>query len=194
MATFDLTPFYHATVGFDRISSLLADALERDETGFPPYNIEKTGDDAYRVVMALAGFSKDDLEIVTENNRLLIRGELRNKTEQSYLHQGIAHRAFQRVFDLADYVVVTGASMNDGLLMIDLKRELGVHVPAVVAGGVRKLGVAALGAAHVVDRLEGLMSPALALARLGMFLDRKHDCNSMCYQKLLAKRYLTPKK
>jgi molecular chaperone IbpA len=124
MATFDLTPFYHATVGFDRISSLLADALERDETGFPPYNIEKTGDDAYRVVMALAGFSKDDLEIVTENNRLLIRGELRNKTEQSYLHQGIAHRAFQRVFDLADYVVVTGASMNDGLLMIDLKREL----------------------------------------------------------------------
>jgi molecular chaperone IbpA len=124
MATFDLTPFYHATVGFDRISSLLADALERDETGFPPYNIEKTGDDAYRVVMAQAGFSKDDLEIVTENNRLLIRGELRNKTEQSYLHQGIAHRAFQRVFDLADYVVVTGASMNDGLLMIDLKREL----------------------------------------------------------------------
>jgi molecular chaperone IbpA len=124
MATFDLTPFYHATVGFDRISSLLADALERDETGFPPYNIEKTGDDAYRVVMALAGFSKDDLEIVTENNRLLIRGELRNKTEQSYLHQGIAHRAFHRVFDLADYVVVTGASMSDGLLMIDLKREL----------------------------------------------------------------------
>ena len=124
MATFDLTPFYHATVGFDRISSLLADALERDETGFPPYNIEKTGDDAYRVVMALAGFSKDDLEIVTENNRLLIRGELRNKTEQNYLHQGIAHRAFHRVFDLADYVVVTGASMSDGLLMIDLKREL----------------------------------------------------------------------
>jgi molecular chaperone IbpA len=124
MATFDFTPFYHATVGFDRISSLLADALERDETGFPPYNIEKTGDDAYRVVMALAGFSKDDLEIVTENNRLLIRGELRNKTEQSYLHQGIAHRAFHRVFDLADYVVVTGASMSDGLLMIDLKREL----------------------------------------------------------------------
>jgi molecular chaperone IbpA len=124
MATFDLTPFYHATVGFDRISNLLADALERDETGFPPYNIEKTGDDAYRVVMALAGFSKDDLEIVTENNRLLIRGERRNETAQTFLHQGIAHRAFQRVFDLADYVVVTGASMNDGLLMIDLKREL----------------------------------------------------------------------
>jgi molecular chaperone IbpA len=124
MATFDFTPFYHATVGFDRISSLLADALERDETGFPPYNIEKTGDDAYRIVMALAGFSKDDLQIVTENNRLLVRGEVRNKTEQTFLHQGIAQRAFQRVFDLADYVVVTGASMNDGLLMIDLKREL----------------------------------------------------------------------
>jgi molecular chaperone IbpA len=124
MATFDFTPFYHATVGFDRISSLLADALERDETGFPPYNIEKTGDDAYRVVIALAGFSKDDLEIVTENNRLLIRGELRNKTAQNYLHRGIAQRTFQRVFDLADYVAVTGASMDDGLLMIDLKREL----------------------------------------------------------------------
>jgi molecular chaperone IbpA len=124
MATFDLTPFYHATVGFDRISKLLAHALERDDTGFPPYNIEKTGDDAYRIVMALAGFSKEDLEIVTEDNRLVVRGELSNKSGRTYLHQGIAHRAFTRVFDLADYVVVAGATMTDGLLTIDLKREL----------------------------------------------------------------------
>ena len=124
MATLDFTPLYHSTVGFDRLPDLLAHALTRDETGYPPYNIEKTGDDAYRIVMALAGFSRDDIEIVSERNRLSIRGALKGKNENTFLHQGIAQRSFQRVLDLADYIVVTGASMNDGLLVIDLKREL----------------------------------------------------------------------
>src|SRR4029078_11446772 len=124
MATLDFTPLYHSTVGFDSLPSLLAQALERDESGYPPYNIEKTGEDAYRIVMALAGFSKDDIDIVTEDNRLTVRAALKDKDGKTYLHQGIAQRSFQRVFDLADYIVVTGASMENGLLVVDLKREL----------------------------------------------------------------------
>ena len=124
MATLDFTPLYHSTVGFDRLPDLLTSALERDEGGYPPYNIEKAGEDAYRIVVALAGFSKDDIEVVTENNRLSIRGRLNNKTATRYMHQGIAQRSFQRVFDLADHIVVTGASMENGLLVVDLKREL----------------------------------------------------------------------
>ena len=124
MATLDFTPLYHSTVGFDRLPGLLAHALERDESGYPPYNIEKTGEDAYRIVIALAGFSRDDVDIVTENNRLSIRGGLKDKNATTYLHQGIAQRSFQRVFDLADHIVVTGASMDEGLLVVDLKREL----------------------------------------------------------------------
>ena len=124
MATFDLTPLYHATVGFDRVSRLLGEALERENAGFPPYNIEKTGDDSYRIVMALAGYSKEDVEITTENNRLVVRGAAKSGSDKAYLHQGIAQRGFQRVFDLADYVVVTEAAMADGLLTIELRREL----------------------------------------------------------------------
>jgi molecular chaperone IbpA len=124
MATLDFTPLYHSTVGFDRLPDLLTGALERDDGGYPPYNIEKTGDDAYRIVMALAGFSRDDVDVVIENNRLSIRGGLKDKTAVRYLHQGIAQRSFQRVFDLADYIVVTSASMENGLLVVDLKREL----------------------------------------------------------------------
>jgi len=124
MATLDFTPLYHSTVGFDRLPMLLAQALDRDEGGYPPYNIEKYGDDAYRIAIALAGFSKDDVEIVTGNNRLTVRGAIRDKDGRQYLHQGIAQRSFQRVFDLADHIVVAGASMENGLLVIDLKREL----------------------------------------------------------------------
>ena len=124
MATLDFTPLYHSTVGFDRLPDLLTGALSRDETGYPPYNIEKAEEDAYRIVMALAGFSNDDVEVVTENNRLSIRGRLKDKAETRYLHQGIAQRSFHRVFDLADYIVVTGARMDNGLLVVDLKREL----------------------------------------------------------------------
>ena len=124
MATLDFTPLYHSTVGFDRFSDMLSHALERDESGYPPYNIEKIGEDSYQIVMALAGFGQDDVEIVTEMNRLTVRGAIKDKSDKSYLHQGIARRSFQRVFDLADHIVVDGASMKDGLLTIDLKQEL----------------------------------------------------------------------
>jgi molecular chaperone IbpA len=144
MATFDLTPLYHATIGFDRVSRLLGEALERENAGFPPYNIEKTGDDAYRIVMALAGYSKDDLEISTENNRLVVRGAAKGMQDKAYLHQGIAQRGFQRVFDLADYVVVTEAAMADGLLTIDLKRELPEQLkPRTIAIGASQRQISA---------------------------------------------------
>ena len=124
MATLDFAPLYHSTVGFDRLPDLLNGALHRDEGGYPSYTIEKAGEDTYRIVMALAGFSKDDVEVVTKNNRLSIRGRLMDKTETRYLHQGIAPRSFQRVFDLADHIVVSGANMNNGSLVVELKREL----------------------------------------------------------------------
>ena len=144
MATFDLTPLYHATIGFDRVSRLLGEALERENAGFPPYNIEKTGDDAYRIVMALAGYSKDDLEISTENNRLVVRGAAKGAADKAYLHQGIAQRGFQRVFDLADYVVVTEAAMADGLLTIELKRELPEQLkPRTIAIGASQRQISA---------------------------------------------------
>ena len=124
MATLDFTPLYHSTIGFDRLPMLLAQALDRDEGGYPPYNIEKTDEDAYRIAIALAGFSSDEVEIVSENNRLTVRGAIKDKDGKTYLHQGIAQRAFQRVFDLADYIVVAGATMENGLLVIELRREL----------------------------------------------------------------------
>lgn len=122
--TLDFTPLFRSTVGFDRIPSVLAHAMQRTENGYPPYDIEKCGENEYRIVLALAGFTKDDLEIIVEQNLLTVRGERKQKNGREYLHHGIATRSFQRVFDLADYIEVTGAMMGDGLLMIDLKREL----------------------------------------------------------------------
>src|SRR5436190_13765419 len=124
MATLDFTPLFRSTIGFDQLPSLLSHALERPETGYPPYNIEKVGEDQYRIVMAVAGFSKDDVEIVQEHNRLSVRGAFREANGKSYLHRGIAARGFERHFDLADYAEVTDATMGEGLLVIDLKREL----------------------------------------------------------------------
>jgi molecular chaperone IbpA len=124
MATLDFTPLYRSSIGFDQVPSLLSHALEREDSGYPPYNIEKCGDDKYRIVLALAGFSKDDIDIVFEQNRLSIRGQKQETNGATYLHRGIAARPFLRQFDLADYVEVTGATMGDGLLVIDLKREL----------------------------------------------------------------------
>ena len=124
MATFDFTPLFRSSIGFDHVTGLLSDALRRQETGFPPYNIEKVGEDQYRIVMAVAGFSKDDVEIVQEQNRLSVRGKLKDASGRTYLHRGIATRSFERQFDLADYVEVTDATMGEGLLVIALKREL----------------------------------------------------------------------
>jgi len=124
MATFDFTPLYRSTVGFDRLPLLLSHTLQREEGGYPPYNIEKCGEDSYRIELAVAGFGKDDVEIVAEQNRLTVRGQQQDKPEKEYLHQGIASRTFEREFALADYVQVAGATMADGVLTIYLKREL----------------------------------------------------------------------
>lgn len=127
MRHFDLSPLYRQTVGFDRLFSLLdqGGALEASP-GYPPYNIERTGENAYRVTLALAGFGRDDLTIETRENTLSIKGgkEQSAQTSGQFLHQGIAARAFERRFQLADHVVVKGASLDNGLLHVDLVREI----------------------------------------------------------------------
>ena len=126
MRTYDLTPFYRSTVGFDRLFSLLDQASETSP-GYPPYNIERTGDNAYRVTVAVAGFSEAELSIEAKENTLTVKGEKVAKTgevKSELLYQGIAARAFERVFRLADFVEVKAASLENGLLHIDLVREI----------------------------------------------------------------------
>ena len=124
MATLDFTPLFRSSIGFDQLPGLLSHALQREDGGYPPYNIEKLGEDQYRIVLAVAGCSKDDVEIVQEQNRLFVRGRIKEPGEKTYLHRGIAARPFEPQFDLADYVEVTDATMGEGLLVISLKREL----------------------------------------------------------------------
>jgi molecular chaperone IbpA len=124
MATLDFAPLYRSSIGFDQLPSLLTHALQRDETGFPPYNIEKLGEDQYRITLAVAGFGKEDIEIMRDGNLLTVRGRTRESEPKTYLHRGIAGRAFERQFDLAEYVDVLNASLENGLLEIALQREL----------------------------------------------------------------------
>ena len=124
MRTFDLAPLYRSTVGFDRLFSML-DGFEA-APGYPPYNIERTGDNDYRISIAVAGFGENELSIESKENTLTIKGEKQVKEEQNgeVLYQGIAARAFERVFQLADYVQVKGAALENGLLHVDLVREV----------------------------------------------------------------------
>ena len=124
MRTFDLAPLYRSTVGFDRLFSML-DGFEA-APGYPPYNIERTGENAYRISVAVAGFGENELSIEAKENTLTIKGSKALKEEQNgqVLYQGIAARAFERVFQLADYVVVKGAKLENGLLHVDLAREI----------------------------------------------------------------------
>jgi len=122
----DFSPLYRSTVGFDRLFTML-DTLGQPENGqsYPPYNIERTGEDAYRITMAIAGFSEDDVSIEAHRNVLTIKGEKAEESEdQKFLHRGIAARAFERRFQLADHVEVSGAELKNGLLHVDLKREV----------------------------------------------------------------------
>jgi molecular chaperone IbpA len=127
MRTYDLTPFYRSTVGFDRLLSLLDQATETSP-GYPPYNIERTGDNAYRISVAVSGFAQNELSIVAKENTLTIKGEKvvneNGKDKSEVLYRGIAARAFERVFQLADFVVVKNASLEHGLLHVDLVREI----------------------------------------------------------------------
>jgi molecular chaperone IbpA len=127
MRPFDLSPLYRSTVGFDRLASLFDQVAGFDnEPTFPPYNIERLGENQYRITMAVAGFGKNDVTIEVKESALTIRGDKKDEKgkERHYLHQGIAARAFERRFQLADHVEVTGADLVDGLLHVDLKREL----------------------------------------------------------------------
>ncbi len=126
MANLDFAPLYRSTIGFDRVPRLMQAAMRTSDSdlGYPPYNIEKAGDDAYRIVIALAGFGKDDIEVVTEQGQLKVRGKMAEREDAHYLHRGIAGRSFERRFDLAEHIEVKGANFADGLLTIELKREL----------------------------------------------------------------------
>lgn len=126
MGTYDVSPLYRSSVGFDRVLDLLAQA-DRVEpsTAWPPYNIERAGDDEYRITMALAGFTPEDIELTQHDTALLVSGQRKGQDgEGQYLHRGIAARTFRQTFDLADHVKVTGASLENGLLTVELRREV----------------------------------------------------------------------
>jgi len=128
MTRYDFTPYFRTTVGFDRMMRLLdsVSGAEEAATSYPPYNIEKTGEDAYRITMAVAGFGEDDLHIETRDNTLWIASKVTEKEPANgeYLYRGIAQRAFRRSFQLADHVKVIGANLDNGLLHVDLVREV----------------------------------------------------------------------
>lgn len=130
MDGFDFSPLFRSTIGFDRLTRLLDAATRVDSAslGYPPYNIEKIGEHAYRLTMAVAGFSPSELDVTVQENTLLVTGKAKEEEEKKngtgYLHRGIARRAFERRFSLADHIKVTGASLDNGLLHVDLVREV----------------------------------------------------------------------
>jgi molecular chaperone IbpA len=127
MRTYDFSPLYRSAVGFDRLATLLESAARTSqENGWPPYNIETTAENAYRIEIAVAGFTPDELTIEVKENLLTVTGRktANDDAQKTYLHRGLAERDFERRFQLADYVIVTDAQLVNGLLSIDLKREL----------------------------------------------------------------------
>ncbi|HZU90514.1 MAG TPA: Hsp20 family protein [Stellaceae bacterium] len=127
MDRFDFSPLFRSTIGFDRLLRLVDAASRADSAslGYPPYNIEKTGEDAYRLTMAVAGFSSDELDLTVQENSLVVTGKAKKEEEEGrYLHRGIARRAFERRFSLAEHIKVTGATLENGMLHIDLVREV----------------------------------------------------------------------
>ena len=126
MRTYDLSPLYRSTVGFDRLFDLLDNVGKADQgTGYPPYNIERTGEHDYRITLAVAGFSENDIDIEVKENSLTVKGARNDAADgRVFLHQGIAGRAFERRFQLAEHVKVTSASLENGLLNVDLVKEI----------------------------------------------------------------------
>lgn len=127
MRSFDLSPLFRTSIGFDRLNQLL-DAAQAFDTapGYPPYNIEKVDDDTYRITMAVAGFAEDDLDITVNDDVLTVAGRIADESdkERTFLHRGIATRAFERRYQLADHIKVTGARLDHGLLHLELAREV----------------------------------------------------------------------
>ena len=156
MRTYDLTPFYRSTVGFDRLFNLLDQTTAETASGYPPYNIERLGENDYRISVAVSGFAPNELSIVAKENTLTIKGEKaanQNGNSSEVLYRGIAARAFERAFQLADFVQVKNASLENGLLHVDLVREIpeaakprsipistsAVNAPKVVDGSAEKV-------------------------------------------------------
>lgn len=126
MQTYDFSPFYRSTVGFDRLFSRLDDVVNQQAKSYPPYNIERLDEDTYRITIAVAGFSADEIAAESKENGLVVKGgkAVEAESDREFLHRGIAERAFELRFQLAEHVEVTGANLEHGLLHIDLKREL----------------------------------------------------------------------
>ncbi len=127
MDRFDFSPLFRSTIGFDRLTRLVdaANRVDNAALAYPPYNIEKTGEDAYRLTMAVAGFSHDEIELTVHENSLLVAGKAKKEEDESrYLHRGIARRAFERRFSLADHIKVVGATLTNGMLHVDLVHEV----------------------------------------------------------------------
>ena len=124
MRTYDFSPLWRSTVGFDRLFDLAETAQRATEDNYPPYNIERLGDDRYQISLAVAGFSPDEISVTAEHNVVTIEGAKPEKIEREYLYRGISTRGFKRQFNLADYVQVKNASFDNGLLKIELVREI----------------------------------------------------------------------
>ena len=147
---FDLSPLYRSTVGFDSLASMLDQVASFDEQpdNYPPYNIERLTENEYRITMAVAGFGKEDVKIEVKENTLSIRGEKKDADkDRTFLHRGIASRAFERRFQLADHVEVRGADVKDGLLSVDLERE----VPERLKSRTIEIGATAAKGAKTID-------------------------------------------
>ena len=124
---YDFSPLYRSVIGFDRMADIIDSAMKSEgDRGYPPYDVEKTSDDSYRITLAAAGFAADELEVTTKPNLLIVTGHKAKEEDGSrtFLHRGIAARSFERRFQLADHVYVTGASLENGLLHVDLERKL----------------------------------------------------------------------
>ena len=125
MTTFDFTPLFRSAIGFDRMTDALESAQRAESGGYPPYNIELTGEDQYRITMAVAGFTTEELELEVKESKLKVTGKKKDDdVNHHFLHRGIANRSFERTYQLADYVRVEGAEVKDGLLHIELIREI----------------------------------------------------------------------
>ena len=129
MRTYDFSPLFRSTIGFDRLTNIMDEAMRQNDVteSYPPYNIQKTGENAYCITLAVAGFSEEELEIISHDGNLVIEGRVKPKEENSeniFLHRGIAGRAFKRSFQLADHIKITGANLSNGLLNVELVREI----------------------------------------------------------------------
>ncbi len=129
MRTYDFSPLFRSTIGFDRLTNIMDAAMRQNDVteSYPPYNIQKTGENAYCITLAVAGFSEDELEIISHDGNLVIEGRVKpneENSENTFLHRGIAGRAFKRSFQLADHIKITGANLSKGLLNVELVREI----------------------------------------------------------------------